>query len=101
MTEEERTQLQKDVLYEQYLAQKEYGEYMAKIEMMNQRLRDLSDAFRHYISSLHEVVQSGEEGNYRKYLPIDFDDLEDSCNKVVALKKRLAAAGERKKLLGI
>lgn len=40
MTEQERTQLEKEILHEQYSAHKEYTEYMAKIQMMNQKLRE-------------------------------------------------------------
>jgi hypothetical protein len=102
MTDEDRTQLQKDVLYDEYLVRKEYGEYLAKIEMAEERLRDLHEAFSEHIAIFRGVMkpEQCEKGDYRKYI-VNFEDLEKSFDRLIELGKRLTAISERKKLLGL
>ncbi len=103
MTNDERVQVEKDVLYEEYETAKELAAHLFKIERAEEQMRNLLDSLSVFRGSLIPSNPiTAEEGNrYRQFINVDLQDVSKSCAAARELSDKLKRIRERRSSLGL
>ena len=102
MTDGERTQLEKDVLYNEHKAKAEFNACIVKLQRMRESIQKWPEHLRMLTSMLEQTELPIERATqWRNFPDVDLKEVLNACDEAIAARTRLDALQSQKKKLGL
>jgi hypothetical protein len=102
MTDSERTQLEKDVLYNEHQTKAEFSACIVRLQRMREGVQKWSENLRMLTSILDQPDQLVERvTQWRMFPELDLKEVLSACDEAVAVRTRLDGIQSQKKKLGL
>jgi hypothetical protein len=102
MTDGDRTQLEKDVLYNEHKTKAELGAYIVNLQRMQQDLQKWSEHLKMLANMLDQTDLPVERATqWRMFPDVDLKEVLSNCDEAIAVRLRLDGIQSQKKKLGL
>ena len=102
MTDSERTELEKDVLYNEHKTKAEFSACIVRLQRMQQDVQKWSEHLRTLASTLEQTDLPIERATqWRMFPEVDLKEVLSACDEAIAVRTRLDALQSQKKKLGM
>ena len=100
MTDNERTQLEKDVLYNEHKTKAEFNACVVKLQQIQERIQKWSEHLRTFIAKV-ERAPIDDARQWRSFPDVDPTEVVNACDDAIAAKGRLDGIQAQKQKLGL
>jgi hypothetical protein len=102
MTDNERTELGKDVLYNEHKTKAEFSACIVRLQRMQQDVQKWSENLRTLASTLEQINLPIERATqWRMFPEVDLKEVLSACDEAIAVRLRLDGVHSQKNKLGL
>lgn len=102
MTDSERTQLEKDVLYNEHKMKAEFSACIVRLQRMQQDVQKWSEHLRTLANTLEQTDLPIERATqWRMFPDVDLKEVLSACDEAIAVRSRLDGIRSQRNKLGL
>jgi hypothetical protein len=102
MTDNERMQQEKDVLYSEHKTNAELNATIVRLQRMQELLQKWSEHLRSFANALEQVDLPIERATqWRQFPDVDLKEVLSACDEAIATRSRLDGIRSQKNKLGL
>ena len=102
MTDQEQTELKKQVLYDEHTAKSEFDAYIVKLHQMKEQLRECYDRLGTFLTKLDNLERSPEDVSVWRVFPdVKVQEVVSTCDAAISARKKLDGLRSQKQRLGL
>lgn len=102
MTDSERMQLEKDVLYNEHKAKADLSGCAVRLQQLQARLQTWSDHLKSFTNAIDNLDAPIERATqWRDFPDVDLKEVLSACDEAITVRHRLDGVQSQKKKLGL